>query len=284
MNKALLELNIAVLLFGISGLFGKLIAANPVIIVFGRTVFAALAISLGLKLFRVGMAASSRKVLLLMLLSGVVLMVHWVVFFYSIQISTVAVGLIGFSTFPVFVTFLEPMLNKQKFRKIDIASGLLVTVGLLFVAPGMDLSDSTTIGLIWAIASGALYAVLALLNRHLVETDSFMVVAFYQHSTAAVCLLPFVFSGGEMPDLQTIWLLLILGVVCTALPQTLFIKSLTVLKAQLASIVVGLEPVYGIVFAAMLLGEIPEMQTIVGAAIVFGAVVLAMKANSKEEH
>ena len=41
--------------------------------------------------------------------SGVLLSFHWFAFFHSIQLSTVAVGVIGFSTYPVFVTFLEPL-------------------------------------------------------------------------------------------------------------------------------------------------------------------------------
>jgi len=219
----------------------------------------------------------------LMALSGLVLALHWVTFFHAIQSSTVAVGLIGFSTFPVFVTFLEPVLSGQKIRRIDIISAMLVLLGLVLVAPGFDLSDSGTVGLLWAVLSGALFAVLTLINRHLVETNSSIVVAFYQHSAAALCLLPFVIIFGATLNSSDIWLLLVLGVACTALPQTLFIKSLAALKAQLASVVAGLEPVYGIVFAVLLLGEIPSMQTITGAVIVFGAVILAMKAHSIPE-
>ena len=280
MRIAHLELHTAVLLFGVSGLFGKLISAGPVTIVFGRTVFAAVAIFIGLKLCRSKFATASHNALFLMALSGLVLALHWVTFFHAIQSSTVAIGLVGFSTFPVFVTFLEPVLSGQKIRKIDVISAMLVSFGLLLVAPSFDLSDSGTVGLLWAVLSGALFAILTLINRHLVETHSSIVVAFYQHGAAALCLLPFVIVFGATLDSGNIWLLLILGVFCTALPQTLFIKSLSVLKAQLASVVAGLEPVYGIVFAVLLLGEIPSIQTITGAAIVFGAVILAMKAHS----
>ncbi len=283
MKKANIEIHIAVILFGITGLFGKFIPASPAMIVFGRTLFAAMVIVLGLKICKIGLAASSKKSLVLLLLSGLVLMLHWVLFFHSIQISTVAIGLIGFSTFPVFVTFLEPLFFKQKIRSIDVVSGALVVVGLLLVVPGLSFANAETIGLIWAVISGALYAVLALMNRHLVERNSYMVVTFYQHSTAALCLLPFMFVNWETPDINTIWLLVILGVVCTAFPQTLYIKSLKVIKAQLASIVIGLESVYGIFFAAILLGEIPNLRTISGAIIVLGAVMLAMKAHSNSE-
>ena len=68
---------------------------------------------------------------------------------------------------------------------------------------------------------------------------------------------------------------------CTALPHALFIKSLAVVKAQLASVVTALEPVYGIAFAVVLLHEIPSLATLAGAALVFAAVWLAMAAHAR---
>ena len=220
------------------------------------------------------------KTLLVIVISGLVLAAHWLTFFHAIQISTVAIGLVGFSTFPVFVTLLEPLLFKHKLRGIDIVSAGMVLIGLMVIAPGFDLSNTVTLGLLWAVFSGFLFAILALINRHLVQTHSSVVIAFYQHSSAALCLLPFTVVFAHAPEPRTIWLLLVLGVLCTALPQTLFLRSLMVLKAQLVSVVTGLEPVYGILFAALLLSEIPNKLTVFGAIIVFGAVILAIKAHS----
>lgn len=282
---ATIELHAAVFLFGISGLFGKLIPASALIIVLGRTAFAALTIVLGLKVFSAGMRASSRKSLVLIAFSGVLLALHWLTFFHAIQVSTVAIGLIGYATFPIFVTFLEPLLSSQRVRAVDVLSVVVVVIGLVLVAPRFDLSDSGTVGLIWAVVSGALFAVLTLHNRVLVKENSVRVVALYQHASAALVLLPVVFIQAEVPQSNTVLLLLILGIFCTALPQILFIKSLAVLKAQFVSIVAGLEPVYGILFAAVFLSEIPGFQTVIGACLVFGAVVIAMRAhaNSDEE-
>ena len=282
MRSAHLELHIAVFLFGISGLFGKLIAASPGVIVFGRTAFAALTILFGMSLFRMELAPSSRRTFLFMLLSGGILALHWLTFFHAIQLSTVAVGLIGYSTFPVFVTIFEPLFFAERYRGMDIFSCVLVATGLFLVAPLLDFSNTTTIGLFWAVVSGGLYAVLALMNRSFVATDSFMVVAFYQHAAAALCLLPFMVHAVSTVNMETILLLLFLGVVCTALAQSLFIKSLKELKAQLASVVAALEPLYGIVFAALLLGEIPGWRTIAGAALVLAAVMVAMRAHAGE--
>ena len=280
MRAAHIELHIAVLLFGVSGLFGKLLTVSPVTIVFGRTAFAAVAIFLGLKIFRISIATGSGKALLLMVISGLVLAIHWLTFFHAIQVATVAVGLIGFATFPVFVTFLEPLVSGQKIRVIDFVSAALVVVGLVLVAPAFSLNDQGLIGLLWAVFSGFLFAVLTLVNRHLVVMPSSIVVVFYQLSTAALCLLPFALGTGEPLEQRSLWLLLVLGLVCTALPHTLFTKSLSVLKAQLASVVAALEPVYGILLAIIFLHEIPDFSTALGAIIVFAAVILAITAHS----
>ena len=185
---ATIELHAAVFLFGISGLFGKLIPVSALIIVLGRTAFAALTIVLGLKIFSAGMRASSRKSLVSIAFSGVLLALHWLTFFHAIQVSTVAIGLIGYATFPIFVTFLEPLLSSQRVRAVDVLSAVVVVIGLVLVAPRFDLSDSGTVGLIWAVVSGALFAVLTLYNRILVKENSVRVVALYQHASAALLL------------------------------------------------------------------------------------------------
>ena len=281
MRRAQFELHAAVLLFGVAGLFGKLVSASPVTIVFGRSFFAALVLYVGLRFYRVGLAMNSGKSLLIVLLSGLILAVHWVAFFHAIQISTVAVGLVGFATFPVFVTFLEPLVSGQKYRAVDFASAALVGLGLVLVAPGFSLANQGLVGLLWAVLSGALFAVLVLINRRLVAGHSPFVVVFYQLGIASLCVAPLVVAAGAVPDTRDIWLLLVLGIVCTALPHALFIKSLAVVKAQLASVVTALEPVYGIALAAILLHEIPNLTTLAGAALVFAAVWLAMAAHSR---
>jgi len=78
--------------------------------------------------------------------------------------------------------------------------------------------------------------------------------------------------------------LVILGVFCTALAHVLFIRSLVQVKAQLASIIASLEPVYGIIFAFVLLGEVPALRTILGGVIILGTIMLStMKRRSNEK-
>ena len=72
---------------------------------------------------------------------------------------------------------------------------------------------------------------------------------------------------------------MILGLIFTALAQWLFVASLRQIRAQTASVVTCLEPVYGILFAVLLLGEKPSARTLLGGLLIFGAVLGATLAH-----
>jgi drug/metabolite transporter (DMT)-like permease len=76
-------------------------------------------------------------------------------------------------------------------------------------------------------------------------------------------------------ELKDIMLLAFLGVVCTGFAHSLFIRSMAFIKARTASVVACLEPVYGIVVAAFLLNEIPDMRVITGGGVILCAAAYA---------
>ncbi len=187
-----------------------------------------------------------------------------------------ALGLISFSTFPLFVTFLEPLVFKERLQKRDILLAVILFAGIWLVIPDLDLSNQTTSGALSGILSGLSFAVLALLNRRNTRTADPIAVAFYQNSFAAVCLiLPVALLRPPGPVLTDLPGLIFLGVVCTALSHTLFIASLRHIRAQTASVITGLEPVYGIVLAFFLLGELPDLFTLSGGGIIIGTSLVA---------
>jgi len=277
-NKRLgfIQIHLAVLLFGFAGLFGKFIHTNPSTITFGRTLFAGVALFIGLTISKTNFSIQSRKDFFTLLLSGVVLAVHWFTFFQSIQVSSVAIGLLSFSTFPLFVTFMEPYFFSEKIESFDVIIAAIVVLGLILVIPSFDFSNHVTQGVIWGVFSGFTFACLALLNRLHVVRYKPLVVAFYQHTFATLVNSPAVIYSSKLPSSQDIVLLLALGVICTALAQLLYIGSLKHIKAQLASVIAGLEPVYGVIFALLLLNEVPTLRTFIGGLIILGSVSLVM--------
>ncbi len=276
LKNGLFEIHLAVLLFGFSGLFGKLLDCSPMVIVFSRTGFAALALLPFI--FKIGSRPfqASKKQILLYLLQGGLLAAHWITFFHAIQISTVAIGLLTFSTFPLFVTILEPVFFHESLTIKDGILSLMVFAGLVLILPSFDFSQSPVQGALWGILSGLSFAILSLLNRKNVEKNHPLSVAFHQNLFACLSLAPFISeSTNGLPGLNDIFLLLILGVFCTAMAHTLFIKALIHIKARTASIITGLEPVYGIVFPIFLWNEIPECHTLAGGALILAATTSA---------
>ena len=212
-------------------------------IVFGRTAVAAAV--LGMLLWRT--PARWRRFDWRMAVNGAVLAVHWFAFFKAIQIANVATGLLGFASFPLFVLLLELALLRAHARGVDWATAGLVVGGLLVLVPEPSLDNRIVQGLAWGVLSGFSFALLAVSNRALAARRAPTAIAFWQNVCAAACLAPALAISPVRPDARELALLLVLGVVCTALAHTLFIRSMRVLSAHTASVVAALEPVYGIV-------------------------------------
>jgi drug/metabolite transporter (DMT)-like permease len=274
-KAALLQVHASVFLFGLSGLFGKFLDLPATVIVLGRTGFATLALGLVLGLGGQTLRPRSAQDLLGMALLGGLLAFHWVSFFHSIQLATVAIGLLTFSSFPVFVTLLEPLLFKTPWRWRDGAIAALVVLGVALVIPEYRPGSATTLGAIWGLLSGLSFALLQLLNKGYRQRYSALAIAFYQDFFACLSLLAIAPLTSLALSTREVGLLLVLGVLCTAVAHTLFIESLSVLRTQTASIISALEPVYGILLAALVLGEVPSFRTLVGGGLIIGTILWA---------
>ncbi len=269
-TRDLVQIHIAVFLFGLAGLFGKLVAQAAVIIVLGRVFFGAIALLLLYQYWGQSIRLKQRKDYLWFSLFGLILAVHWLTFFHSIQISSVAIGLLTYSTFPVFTAFLEPYFFKEKFLLRDLLLAIITFAGVVLVIPSFELGNQMTQGALWGIVSGATFAILSILNRKHVADYQGSLIALYQDLVASLLLLPFFFI--IQPKLSTMdWsLLVLLGFLFTAFAHTIFINGLQTVKAKTASVIASLEPVYGIIGAIILLSEIPSWQEILGGAIILG--------------
>lgn len=279
-RTAITALHSAVLLFALSGLFGKWLAISPSVIVFGRAFFAAITLVVFIKIVQKQPLKVAGKTLLVMAISGAILALHWLSFFQSIQVSNVAIGLITFATFPVFVSVLEPLFFKEPIRIKALYQAVLTLLGVALVLPLQNPSVDAISGLYWGGLSAFLFAVLAMINRLYVRKVSPQYVACYQNLFASITLLPLVIFSAVSPTLIELSLLILLGVVFTALAHTLYNLALTRLNASTVSIAVSLEPIYGIVAAFLFLNEALTPIMIMGAGLVILANAWAAKTAS----
>jgi drug/metabolite transporter (DMT)-like permease len=274
-TAALAELHLAVLLFGLAGLFGKWIALSPILLVLGRTVVAAAALAIA----RGASTDARARFDIRLAVNGIVLAVHWTAFFAAIQVSSVAIGLLGHASFPLFVLVLERAVGGRRWGRRELATAALVTAGLVVLVPEFSWRDRSVHGLALGLVAGATFALLAVLNRRWSAARPAIDVAFWQNAWAAVALVPVAVFAGDVPSLSArdAIALLALGVVCTAGAHTLFIASLKSVSTHAASVVAALEPVYGIAFAWLLIGETPGARTLAGATLIVGAAIVATR-------
>lgn len=271
----LIEIHIAVFLFGLSGLIGQISSLPPLVIVFGRTFFASITLVLVILVAKVSPTLKKKRDLVVLIFIGLLLAFHWFTFFQSIKVSSVAIGLITFSTFPLFVTFMEPYFFKEKLKLSNIILAMIIFLGLLLVVPVFDIGNRITQGVFWGVLSGFTFAALSLINRKYVGDYQPVIIAFFQNSIAAITLFPLMFFIDFDPQPRDYLLLPFLGVFCTAGAFTLFIRSLSHLKAQLVSLITCLEPVYGVLLALVVINEVPTLRTWIGGGLILGTVFLA---------
>ena len=282
-TQGLLSVHSAVLIFGLTALFSKLIALSAVEITLLRSVFAVIAIGLYIKFLKQSLSLNSKKDVGIAIVLGILLGTHWVTFFHAMQVSSIAVGIIALYTYPVITVFLEPLFHGEKPDIKDIISALLVLFGIYLLVPEFSLDNASVQGVFWGVLSAFLFAIRNLVHGNYFSHYAARHALFYQTMVVMLMLLPF--AGGSIPDVsEQQWLsLIILGVFFTALPHTLFAYSLLHLKAKTASLVACMQVVYGTLFAALILSEWPEWTTVAGGMIVVGTAMYETVTSNKSQ-
>jgi drug/metabolite transporter (DMT)-like permease len=274
-GRGLLLVNAAVALFGLAGVLGVLTGLSSPLIVLGRVLFGGLTL-VGVAVVRRLDLRVHRRDLPLVLGQGLLLALHWTTFFQSIVVSGIAIGLLSFATFPLFTAGLEPLLLGTRLSRPQLVGALGILVGIAILVPEPSLEGATTRGLLWGLVGAGTFAMLVVLNRRLSHDYPSIVLSAYQDGVAAIVLMPALlfFPAPLLFEPRPLLILLILGVGCTAVAHTLFIAGLAHMTAQLASLFVGLEPVWGIALGLLILGEMPTPRSLAGGMIIVGATLL----------
>ena len=278
-NRALLFMHVAALLFGLTGVFGKLASTTPDAIVLGRALFAVVALVIFAQLGSLPLVRQlTRRHLASLVLCGVFLAIHWLTFFHAIKLSGVGIATLGFASFPAFVVLLEAVFWREHPSRQDLVKVGLVCAGLLLIPAEFSLQADNTEGLLWAILSGFCFAAVSVGNRLTSGRLHPVQIACWQSLVVALIALPTgTLALAQMPALDWLWIGL-LGVFCTGLAQVLFVSSLRVLNARTASLFFALEPVYGILIAWWLFVEQPTLRMLIGGLLIISAVLMVRRA------
>ena len=270
-REGLLSVHAAVLIFSFTALFSKLVSLPALEITFYRSVFACLAIAVYMAYTKQSYRLGSRRDYMMAGLLGGLLAIHWVTYFHAMQVSTVAVGVIALYTYPVITVFLEPLFHGERPHIADIISSIAVLFGIYLIVPEFSLDNSTLVGVLFGVFSALMMALRNIMQRRYFSAYKASHSLFYQTLVVMLVLLAFVDSEVSSIEESQWWLLLLLGIVFTALPHTLFANGLLHLKAKTASLIACVQVVYAAIFAAIILGEWLTWNVVAGGLIVVSA-------------
>lgn len=262
MRKAFLQLHIAVLLAGITGVMGRLISLNEGLLVWYRMFFTVIVLWIIHHFSRKDSSRSSFHPY--PYLTGGIVALHWVFFYGSIKYSNVSVGLVCFSAVGFFTAILDPLINKRAFDKQEIALGLLVILGI-YLMFHFDANYQT--GIILGIISSLLATLFTVINKQLLNQFSSKELSRFELTGGWLVLsilLPvylFFFPVETiLPTTTDLFWLLILSVLCTVLAFHLSLNALKKISPFTVNLSYNLEPVYGILLAFILFREDRELD------------------------
>ena len=276
-NKNLLLLHLTVMVWGFTGTLGKLITIPAVSLVWYRVFIASASLLLYFLVSKTDIRVS-RKSFLSFIANGALVGAHWILFFASIKLSTIAVSLVCLSSITLFTAIFEPLFNKKQISKLEILAGVLIITGIVLI---FKFETQYTKGIIAGLCSAVFASLFSIINSKLVKSHQAPVIAFYELSGAFLWITIYLFiTGGYnramVPNAADIGYLFLLGTICTSLAYVAGVYVMRELSAFRVALITNLEPVYGILIAFIFFGDLNQMSPgfWAGAVIILSTILL----------
>ena len=274
-----LLLHAIIFIWGFTGILGKLIHLDSLAIVWWRVIIAFVALGVFLKIRGNKIHVPPRKKIFAIIGVGVLVALHWISFYKSIQLSTASLGILCLSTTTLHVSWLEPILMKRRFLWSEFFSGILIIGALVFVSD--DFNATEYLALSVGLFSALMAALFSIFNAKLVVDTPSSTISFYEFGTAIVFLTVVLAIEGslnaslfQMTLSDLLWLLF-LGTVCTSFAFLVVVDLVKRLGTFTVSLSINMEPVYTILLAIFILKENKNLgySFYVGSAIIVSVVI-----------
>lgn len=270
-------LHFAIFAWGASGVTANLMSLSAAGITVYRSVIAFVLLYIFNLIIRAASKLSNREKIQL-LLTGMVLGVHWWCFFASIKYSTVSIALVCIASGPIFVAIIQPFVDKVRIKKTQLILGSASIVALAII---FEFESEYRLGIFIGLIAGLLDAFYTIFTARINQNIKSSVMAQYQlFGAAAIIFVTYYFIE---PDWQWLalttfhdyWGVLFMGIVCSAVAMTLYVYAVKKLSAFTAILSLNLEAVYGIILALIIFGEKEYMSAglYVGGAMLICCVV-----------
>jgi drug/metabolite transporter (DMT)-like permease len=271
-----------VLIWGFTGVLGRLIRVSALDLVWHRILLAVVFLwayqrLLGGRLERI----PNRRLTGTLILNGLVLMVHWVTFYAAIKLSNISLTLACLSTGPLFTAFLEPLFFRRKLAWSEVAVSFGVVVGLLMVVGSVQ---GQGLAVAVGLTSSALSALFSVLNGRIVRDMDAASISFWELLAGLAGLTSYLLATADLsatlgaPRTADWAYLAVLASFCTAFAFVQSVRIMRYLSPFTVVLTISMEPIYGILLALLVFGADEAMPPLFYAG--FAVVLLMLLANA----
>lgn len=262
----------------LSAIFVRLASAPSMVLVFYRMLLAAaVLIPFGLLCCREELKGLTKKEVLLSLLSGVFLGLHFICYFSAVRYTTIAAAVVLVDTEVLFVALASPfLLHKGVPAKGWIGIGLTLFGSVLIAASDLGGGGNGVLGDGLALLGAACMAVYTLIGTLVRRTCSTTVYTALVYSAGAATVgLLLACTGTPITGYTAVDYGAAAGLAlcCTLLGHSVFSWGLKYESPAYVSTVKLLEPVFATVLGLLVFREVPTAMVVLGGAIVIGGVI-----------
>lgn len=215
-----------------------------------------------------------------LVLSGVLMGLNWMLLFEAYRYTSIAVATLCYYMAPVFLLAISPLAFGEVLSGKQLLCMLLAVSGMVLISGlGNDAGAGSLVGVALGLGGAILYAAITVINRKaLCQLDAFD-KTFVQLGAAGAIMLPYLaltggFSG-VCVSVRDAGLLLLAGLVHTALPYALYFGSMTRLPTRSVALLSYLDPLTAVLLSALVLHESLSLAGIVGAVCILGATIMS---------
>lgn len=281
-TKSKLMLILAMSIWGTLGIFRRYIPMSSGMIAFTRgvigTVFLLLVILISRK--KIDFKAI-RSNLILLVLSGALMAVNWILLFEAYKFTSVATATVCYYMEPVFVLIISPLLLKERLSPKKILCIIASLAGMVLVSGVLNMAEfriGEIKGVLLGLGAAVLYASVVIINKKLKNIGAYD-KTIVQLAVSAITVLPYMLLAENMTAVEfepvNIVMLILVGVLHTGVAYALYFGSMDGIKAQTIALFSYIDPVVAIILSALILKEKIGIAEICGAVLVLGSTLIS---------
>lgn len=200
----------------------------------------------------------------------------FLLFAYAALELSVSQLVVANATSPMWGALLSALLLRERLSLARIA-GLVLGVGGVALVSGAQ-GSAAWLALAAALGAAFSYGLTGVVLRRWARETSARGMAAGTLVLGGVLLLPWVVaSPPPWPSMTVVITMLALGLVCGAIAYVMYFRLIADIGATGALTVTYLVPLFGVLWGALFLGEVPSMQVIAGGLVVIAGTVLVLR-------